>query len=161
VRKEIKMIRNQLNEIIMTAIDKFYQNDFYLLEHDVHEQTISSTFACYLRDLFKEKNLQWNIDPEYNRNGENPKRLTGIGNVRPDIIIHLRGLNNDRGTEQNNLLVIEMKKDPTDKKIAIDMKKIQAFIEEPPFSYCYGLFIGLMRNRVNNRYVWSMRDGQH
>ncbi len=153
-------MHSQLNEIIMTAIDKLYKYDFYLLEHDVHEQTISSIFAYYLRDLFKEKKLPWNIDPEYNRNGEKPKRLSSIGNVKPDIIIHIRGLNNDRGTEQNNLLIIEIKKDPSEEEIDTDMKKILAFIDEPPFSYCFGLFIGLMRNNENNRYIWSIRDDQ-
>ena len=152
------MTYEQLNEIIMAAIDLFYKNDYYLLEHDVHEQTISSTFACYLRDIFRKNNIVWNIDAEYNRNGEIPKRLSCIGNVKPDIIIHKRGLNNDNGIENNNLLIIEMKNDPSEAEMSYDLDKIQAFIEEAPFSYCFGVFIGLKRNKTENIYTWKQRD---
>jgi hypothetical protein len=152
------MTYENLKEITMTAIDLFYNNDFYLLEHDVHEQTISSTFACYLRGIFRERNLPWNIDAEYNRNGERPKRLSGIGNVKPDIIIHVRGLNNDLGIENNNLLIIEMKKYPSEVAMSDDLHKIQAFMEEAPFSYCFGVFIGLKQNKNENIYIWKKRE---
>jgi hypothetical protein len=45
------------------AISKLYRNDMYLLEHDVQEQTIAASLACYLRPLFR----RYHVDVEYNR----------------------------------------------------------------------------------------------
>ena len=41
-------------------------NDIYLLEHDVHERTITHKLGEYLQPLFR----QWNVDCEYNRDME-------------------------------------------------------------------------------------------
>ncbi len=95
-------------EILDKCLRKMLKKDGYLLERNVHEQTLSSRLACYLAQYY-EKGRWWNynVDCEYNRNFNNPKILENISNkngVRPDIIIHKRWSNDD------NLLVIEIKK---------------------------------------------------
>ena len=148
----------EIKKLLVDALDELYEKDAYLIDHDVHEQAISSKLACYLnmRILFK-TNAGWNVDAEYNRNGEAPKSLIEIGNVVPDIIIHRRGLNNPNKTEYNNLLVIEIKKNPSEKDKAEDIKKIRAFINEPPFYYCFGAFVS-----INKEYdiEWFVRNNE-
>lgn len=146
------MGKDDLDEILTICIDKLYQNDCYLIMHDVHEQTISSAFSCYLKEHFQE----WNVDTEYSRDDELPKKLTGK-NKRPDIIIHKRGSNNSRGTEMNNLLVIEIKKNPTGEEKRKDLEKIDAFVNESPFLYCFGVFINLQKNKEDVSFDWRER----
>src|SRR5437016_6301336 len=83
---------------VLQAIRTFLQTDLDLLSRNVHEQAITSRLADHLRRQFPE----WHVDCEYNREGEQRKRLSGRV-VKPDIIIHRRGT-------QENFLVIEVKK---------------------------------------------------
>ena len=155
------MDKRQLQIIVEEALEQLIKNDRYLIEHNVHEQSISSKLGCYLSTKIPSRsNGGWDVDVEYNRNSEIPKALHGIGNVRPDIIIHRRGLNNPNGNEENNLLIIEIKKDPSDEDKAKDIKTIKAFISEPPFYYCFGVFICLDREIPKNykdKWDWSER----
>lgn len=107
------MDKCRLQMIIEEALEQLIKNDRYLIEHDVHEQSISSKLAYYLSSLIPPRSEGgWDVDVEYNRNDKNPKELHE--KVRPDIIIHRRGLNNPNGNEENNLLIIQIKKEPTD-----------------------------------------------
>lgn len=96
---------------IEAALKKLYELDDYLIKHDVHEQTISCRLAKYLEEEIREQGSDdikdLNIDCEYNKDRDDIKRFPGQkkGSIRPDIIVHRRG-NND-----NNFLVIELKKD--------------------------------------------------
>lgn len=155
------MTFQQIQLLINKSVNDLYTYDSYLLEHDVHEQTISSTLACYIRAriarLCTSGQRKWNVDAEYNRNGDSPKSLNGIGNVKPDIIIHIRGQNNPLGNEFNNLLIVEIKKDPSLLDETGDLSKIQAFINDNPFHYCFGLFLGLNIEREKNVMKWKFR----
>lgn len=81
------------------------------------------------------------VDVEYNRIGEEDdvtKRLLeerfhdeGQGTVYPDVIIH------QRGSEEDNLLVIEAKK--VGKSSDGDRQKIRAYLQY--LDYDYGLFM--------------------
>lgn len=94
--------------ILDICLSKMLEEDRYLLERNVHEQTLSSRLACYLAQYYEEEERwNYNVDCEYNRNFDDCKMLKNITNtngVRPDIIIHKRWSNAD------NLLVIEIKK---------------------------------------------------
>ena len=141
------MNENILKQLVGSAMDQFLETDSYLLEHDVHEQAITSKIACYLERQFESGNHKdWHIDVEYNRNREIPKSLRELGNVKPDIIIHRRGLNNNSGTEDNNLLIIETKKNPTPIEREEDIRKVNAFVTESPYHYMFGAFISLNSN---------------
>lgn len=155
------MDKCRLQMIIEEALEQLIKNDRYLIEHDVHEQSISSKLAYYLSSLIPPRSEGgWDVDVEYNRNDKNPKELHE--KVRPDIIIHRRGLNNPNGNEENNLLIIQIKKEPTDEnKKKEDIETIKAFISEPPFYYCFGVFIGLDRRTPENykdKWEWFERD---
>ena len=96
-------------KVLSECLETMLNRDKYLLEKNVHEQTLSTRLACYLSSYYEtQKWWNYNVDCEYNRNFNNPKILENISNkngVRPDIIIHKRWSNDD------NLLVIEIKKD--------------------------------------------------
>ncbi len=140
------------------AISIFFENDKYLLENDVYERTITHKLAEYLQILFN----QYNVDCEYNKNVEHKtgnhdgyKTIITLQNeierlnlaqdeeskerlVYPDIIIHKRGNN------ENNLLIIEVKKDSEKKKEKIDfdyLKLVKYTERASDFKYGLGAFI--------------------
>ena len=65
-------------------MEDLYENDLYLLDsrHELHEQAISHRLAVYLERhfsrlrYFRERSLS--VDCEYNKNGEDCKRIYGI-----------------------------------------------------------------------------------
>lgn len=161
------MTKSQLEHTLKTAIQNLITKDSYLLKHDVNERSISAKLAHHLSIEIENVAPAWNVDVEYNRNGIHPKELLTLTNERksqgknmkrvvPDIIIHKRGLNNENGTENNNLLIIEIKKKGSgnayqeDKKF--DICKINAFIHEYPYYYKYGVFIEF--NNTDYQLCW-------
>lgn len=78
---------------------------------------------------------------EYNRHGLDPKTLdlpagcpeTGEHRVVPDVIVH------ERRTNDQNLLVIEMKKTTNPTPRECDLAKIRGMIEQ--LQYRFGLFL--------------------
>lgn len=137
------MDRKELDEILNAALDELIQRDIYLIEQDANERAITNKLCCYINNRILPRNEGgWDVDAEYNRNWGKPKALPS-GNVIPDIIIHRRGENNTNRTEENNLLIIELKKNPTNNERNEDRNKIKAFIAEEPFNYCFGAFISL------------------
>ena len=96
------------------ATARVVAEDRHLLEVNVSEWCIAARLAMYLREYF----WDFDVDVEYNRDGDEVKRLHDVVRdcprdrddghpVLPDVIVHRRGLRGD-----SNLLVIEMKKDP-------------------------------------------------
>jgi len=102
------------------ALQTLFSNDLGPIERGLNERLLANRLANYLQPLFQ----GYNVDSEYNGDTEKEsdrkslemasKRLTEIGrdtrandnySITPDIIIHERG-RNDR-----NLVVIEVKKD--------------------------------------------------
>ena len=155
------MNRDEIKAIIDEAIHNFKRTDSYLIEHDVHEQSITGKIACYILRIITDRfNSKWNVDVEYNRNLELPKSLHGIGNVKPDILIHKRGFNNPENMEENNLLIVEAKKNPTHAERKEDIKKIKAFINEDPYHYKYGLFISILTDRKEVETEWFYREAE-
>ena len=136
---------NHNKRYIKTALEiawtNFLNSDFYLLEHDVNERSITHKFAEHLTSQFP----TWHVDCEYNKDGNSPKRVhifpvqiesdNDKGETAyPDIIVH------ERGTE-NNLLVIEAKKNTTNfyRAKTRDLDKLVAYKRE--LNYKFGLFI--------------------
>ena len=109
--------KDKLFSYIDIALQQLYINDRYLINHEpsvherngahyVGERAIVFRFAHYLQNLISEDKdfCLLNLDCEYNRNGDDPKRLPSFPRgVFPDLIIHQRGSND------NNLLVMEFK----------------------------------------------------
>ena len=140
----------QLYNAIIHAFDQLYHFDYYLISHtpndkkrkrswskktNVSERAIVFRFAHYLQnELFVTNYKLFNLDCEYNRNGDKPKKICALGkNAIPDIILHRRGDNS------NNILIMEFKgywnKDQED-----DIKKIEAFVsDDEGYNFKYGI----------------------
>lgn len=143
--------RDDIERKLNICIDTLYERDLCLLTNDVNERTITHKLAEY---------LQWciptlNVDCEYNRNFEagerKPKSIYLLEeearksiyedtarSANPDIIVHRR-LKNDE-----NLLIIEVKKSTSREDYDFDRRKLIAFTEprgKNPYSYKYGVFL--------------------
>jgi hypothetical protein len=125
---------------IVDALLELCDRDRYLLEVDVNERSLTHRLAIYLEKSFP----GYDVDCEYNRDVEDPKRLhitrrkidsadTDATTVYPDIIVHRRG---KRGYG-DNLVVIEAKKCGRDSKD--DEEKLRAFLR--CLGYRYAFFV--------------------
>ena len=120
-----------LEGCIKTAIEAFRHRDSHLLLVNANERAMTHKFAEHLQSALGD---EWNVDCEYNRDGEIPKALHNLGRQRvrkddsnadtvfPDIIVHRRG------KAGPNLIVIEAKKDAGSD--ADDHKKIEGYLLE-------------------------------
>ena len=128
-----------IQEALNNSTNQLIRSDSEILINDINERSISHKLAIYLEPYFS----GWNIDCEYNRNHDDPKRLnikkrdiqsddTQATTVYPDIIIHRRGTN-------DNLLVIEMKKTTSTEDDAYDIGKLHAFKSQ--LGYQFAIFI--------------------
>ncbi len=147
---------------VIAALADFINLDIYLLQRDVNERSITHKLAEHLQRQFPE----WNVDCEYNRDMDNPKRLrikkieitsddTEGRTTYPDIIVHKRG-NND-----NNKLVIEVKKNRSVscKDKTVDINKVKAFTSSKEFKYERGLFLLLPVEGNDAKLSWY-RNGE-
>jgi len=162
-----------MRENVTQAVNLFMDNDIKLLDSSAHEQAISHRIGVYLESIFKSEKL--NIDCEYNKHLDEPKKIdlynlnTELcqkcrchsckfvidGNYneipergfRPDILIH------KRGTDENNLIAIEVKKE---KECPFDEAKLRALTlpksDGGEFGYELGVFIWFADN--SPQYKW-------
>ena len=119
----------EVKKRLENAICLLYTKDKYLLEVKINERSITHRLGLYLQDAFKD----WDVDCEYNRYGDDPKRLPlGSSNrkdsVYPDIIVHKRGV------QESNLLAIEAKKMGNNDK-ELDLKKLRRYRQELGYAY--------------------------
>jgi len=148
------MNHQQLTQKIENSIAKLHQNDAVLLSIDVNERTISHKLAEYIQSEF----LDYSVDCEYNRHIDSTKILDIPRNsinwmdidaktIFPDIVIH------EMLSDENNLLVVEIKKSSNRTNRAFDKSKIKAFTL-PPFDYTFGLFLEIDVNDTNDIFEW-------
>lgn len=144
ITKNQKLVKI-LDDLVEKALDELYTKDSYLLENEVHERTIVFRFGLYLQVLMdkSKKFNEYNLDFEYNRNGNDPKMLSILGsNVIPDLIIHRRGSND------HNLLVVEFKT-YWNSDTRSDLEKLSGFMsKKEPYKYIAGKSIVLSKNRA-------------
>jgi hypothetical protein len=140
----------QIQLSVRQALADLLQNDLALLERDASERAIAARLTFYLVPLFE----RYDVDPEYNRHGLDPKIVDLPNNCReggkrliiPDIIVH------HRGNDDNNVLVIEMKKQSNRESRDCDRAKILAMKRE--LLYQHGLIIDLpVGPKVNEEQV--------
>ncbi len=127
-----KCTDRQLASALLRSIELLFKNDMTLFENDTNEESIASLMARYLSADFPERH----VDDDYNRMGDVPKTVTWDERpslVRPDIIIHRRGTNED------NLLAVEIKLSSNVKAKDDDVKKLRAYRRE--LAYTHALFI--------------------
>ncbi len=133
-----KCTDKQLVSALLRSIDLLFKNDMKLFENDANEESIASLMARYLSADFPERH----VDDDYNRMGDIPKAVTWDEKpslVRPDIIIHRRGKNDE------NLLAVEIKLSSNDKTKADDVKKLRAYRRELAYSHALFIRFGVKR----------------
>jgi hypothetical protein len=134
----------KLQSIVGNAIDLFFARDSALLELGVSEWAIAHRLAVYLEPQLS----GWNVDCEYNRQGQSVderlgevsiKRSTEGKRTRPDIVVHHRG----RVEKEHNLLVLELKRG----QVGMDYEKSKEFTapanDKRHFQYRFGLALGI------------------
>lgn len=128
-----------LREKITKCVDEFYLNESGLLERENYEVTISSKLAQYIFNEFP----RYDVDCEYNKHLDGEKKVDELNqNIRPDIIIHRRG------TDENNLVYIEIKTDHNRELRTHDYDKIKAMTKQKEkYRYSLGLFIDFNRDK--------------
>lgn len=146
-----KSLKNYIDE----AIDKLYKNDSHLIrcvneedksknKYHVSERSIVSRFGIYFEECRLKFFSEYDLDIEYNRDIYDCKRLAGKP-VIPDLILH------KRGTNENNLLVLEFKtwwnRDQNN-----DINKIKGFKKE--YGYRYGAVILIGKTRKDCKVNW-------
>jgi len=128
-----------MEKLVADALRLLFANDGFLLEADVAERAIAARLATYMSAHFRDHQ----VDVEYNRHGLVPKEVglpescRGGGRKRifPDVIVH------QRGHDDENLLVIQIKKETNREPRECDRAVIEAMKRE--FRYRRGLLIDL------------------
>lgn len=101
-------MKTAIKERVVSAMNRLLERDAYLLKKAVNEQSVTQRLAVYLEDEFRDEFPESNVDCEYDKNAEHAtgrKYIAGVGDAKPDIIVHRRGAN-----YPTNLLAIEAKK---------------------------------------------------
>lgn len=164
---------------VTEALQEVLVNDRYLLLHDINEPTISHRLAVYLEHKFH----GFNTDCEYNGNvdADNGRKYIQILKhvaeqfhmlregeegqellyrcVFPDIIIHKRGLNGN----ENNLLIIEVKKSSNPNNGYWDNEKLSRFTSndyDNRYNYHYGAFIRFIVGEEPSYSIQWYQNGQ-
>lgn len=118
---------------VADSLRRLFEKENQLLALDASERAIAAKLALYLQPHFPDLDL----DVEYNRMGEAPKKVKWreeLDKVYPDIIVHRRNT-------AINVLAIELKKDSNPEKKGDDVLKLTAYRRE--LHYGHALFLRL------------------
>lgn len=149
------MDRIDISAIVDQALQRLIDEQPALLDLDVTERALSHHLARYLHGLVPGG---YDVDVEYNRHGEIPKRLNlpprkaldrelRATTVFPDILVH------KRDTDDDNLLVLELKKPGED--LAYDELKLRAFRHELGYKHAAHVVVGRDGNgKVIRQVIW-------
>lgn len=134
----------EVREKLRLAIKELYEKDFSLIQRKCCERSIVFRLGIYLNNIFEE----YDIDCEYNKNGDCIKSLSSRRYNFPDIIVHKR---EEKG---NNLLIIEVKtpNDTNDKHFKNDFDKLKGFTSKVKYEYTHGAHIFISTTRCS--IVW-------
>ena len=133
-----------LYQLINQSLDDLYRNDEYLISHKASERDLTFHFTTYFKDHMRTTSIaQYNVDYEYNRDGDDSKQIDG-DKVYPDFIVHRRGSNED------NLLIIEFKTwwNPNNTN---DIEKLKNMMNEQyryKYKYAYSIVLAPTRKDV-------------
>lgn len=128
----------RVRQIMESSLSRLIEKDIELIDRRVKEECINHRLAIYIGKYFRQFCAQRNgctVDLEYDKNMDREKQVYdengNLITIRPDILLHKRGSND------NNLIAIETKKDCFRRH---DTVKIRGLLE-PPFNYLYGFII--------------------
>lgn len=137
----------QLMTILKTALGELYKKDKELIDRSVNERDLAFRLGLHMNPLLQanEQLKTLDLDIDYNKNGEKPKRTPRRpkGAV-PDLIIHKRGNNN------TNTLVVEIKGWWNKQSRQDDFIKLEDFIhQEGEYKYGLGAFAELGKDNFS------------
>lgn len=145
----------EIYEKVKAALMTFFKEDKVLLDKNTSERSISHKLAEHLQQQFP----LLKVDCEYNRHEDAIKKLQ-YGHVEsitpddleaktvfPDVVVH------KRGSDERNLLVIEIKKSISGQHHGPDLEKLKAFTGNQ-YRYEVGLFLLL---DVDRGYLGDVR----
>lgn len=148
------MDKSTITKILNSSINKLIEEQPELLDLDVTERALTHHLANYIAEQVS----NFDVDVEYNRHGDVPKRLNlpsreasddeiRARTVFPDIIVHRRN------TDEENILVVEVKK--PGEQLDYDNLKLNAFRNELGYLHTVHLILGLNTNdNLVNNLVW-------
>ena len=96
----------QLKYLLESAVSAAYAEPNLVERNDEkdkegYEQTFAFRVGIHLHELLKRTEYsRLNLDCEYNKHGDDPKKTNGKG-IRPDLLIH------SRGNDDENILAVE------------------------------------------------------
>jgi len=133
------MIAADIRRRFEKALNQLLSDDIDLLERNAAERAIGGRLAAHLAVLFPEHN----VDVEYDRHGLEPQAVElppycrggGRKRVIPDIVVHQRGIDDE------NLLVVELKKETNRESRDCDRAKLHALRDQ--LRYQAAVFIDL------------------
>lgn len=146
----VLMENEEIKRTLIEAIKTLYKNDYSLIRRRCCERSIVFRLGIILNDSFHD----YNVDCEYNKNGEVPKMLQNRRFNYPDLIVHKRETNN------NNVLIIEIKtpNDTKEKHLLNDVYKLNGFTVNGIYSYKLGAHVFL--SNIHAVIAWYI-DGQY
>ena len=135
---------NVLLRCVEEALDKFNENESYLIEHDVSERCICAKFATYLqKKLSNTQYKDYDVDVEYNRGYKGDAYAAKMMHGRrivTDLIVHKREKNEEG--EYDNLICIEMKKEYKHLDMSSDKLRLEVMTDiNRGFFYKLGLMV--------------------
>ena len=132
------MRTDKVKDYLERAKARVENEDRHLLVVNVSERCIAARLAMYLQEYLTD----YDVDVEYNRHGDDTKKLHHLidnydcsrdrdegQTVLPDIVAH------GRGHDKSNLLIIEMKKSGNQSGMEKDCRRIQAFRAELGYEF--------------------------
>ena len=162
--------KDEVKGKVKCCLQKLRRQDKDLLNRNVNERTITHKLAEYLQEHFPE----FSVDCEYNRDRnyikrirnerDRSKEIANLSNIElakliwenkeadtiyPDIVVH------KRGTQENNLLIIEVKKSSNPNTGASDKEKIEELMKRP-YNYKLGLFLRIDLDGENDILEWFL-----
>lgn len=114
-----------------------------------NEQTIAFRVGIHFHEILKGSRFSaFDLDSEYNKHGDDAKKRSNGSSMRPDLLIHRRGNDDD------NILAVEFSAFWQDEsKIVRDRDKLIE-LTHPEYDYKYklGVLVKLEDNRFNFEY---------
>lgn len=184
--RPIEMQREDIVKGLRKSIEFVHESHHELLDRNVREEALTFYFAGHLiqhLDLEDERDVD--LDVEYNKHlddvknhGISPSILDEIrgqfstfgiddpdleisdlegGNgaeIRPDILLH------DRGTDSNNLLIAEVKKEKSEITQRDAAKVLGLTHPDSEYSYSYGAVVPLAEKDLGSEGFYWVEEGQ-
>lgn len=157
--EEIRQLKHLLNSAVAAA----YAEPGLPLENDgrlkgATEQSFVFRVGIHLHELLKPtKYAGLNLDSEYRKHGDDQKLRPNGSKMRPDILIH------SRGNDENNIMAVEfagwwkIRKKP--REVEGDRIKLKE-LTDTKYTYGYRLGALVKMNKANDTAYEYFRDGE-